>query len=156
MRGTLIYSFSLFIIFLSSCKDGQDSIRVFPKGFEGHAIIIFDEEKGKELVIEEGKRLYQFPESGVVISKADENYGPQTHQYFFETDKSERRGIAFISAFNYDAVNKSETKIAFHEIIVGKSGNRPAYKVFTIGKGKDIQKWIDSRNDFVEKVFENY
>jgi hypothetical protein len=141
-----------FVLSLMACSKGEDSFRIVPKGYEGLVIIIFDADKSDVQNYEDGKRVYKIPDSGILISGFSENYGAQSPFYFEEDDNGKRKGIPFFSNFNYDKVNQTNIRCAFNEQIVGATKSRPAYKSFLVGKGKDIEKWIDKNNDLVEQA----
>ena len=142
--------FAIAIFSLMSCSKGEDSIRLVPKNYEGLVLIIFDEKSGDKTDYEAGKRLYRIPESGILITSFSENYGAQTPVYYEEDGNGKRRGLPFFSNFNYDKVNQTNIRCAFNEEIVGATKTHPAYKSFLVGKGKDIEKWTNQRNDLVK------
>jgi hypothetical protein len=69
-----------FIVFLSSCIQRADSERhIIPKGFAGLEIIIYDQKDGSPAKYNDGFRVYEIPENGILKTQFKHQSGYIAH-----------------------------------------------------------------------------
>ncbi|MCX2679362.1 hypothetical protein OOZ15_05350 [Galbibacter sp. EGI 63066] len=156
----LILTLILGCIFLSCAEEGEDSIRLIPKGYEGPVLIVFNQSKGEPKEYEDGKRVYRIPENGILETQFEPNYGIQKHQFFYVDSLGNREEIPFVIVQEQDSLLKvkDRTKVyAFGESAPGKgTGFEPNEGKFTlphsrefyIGNLLDIEKSYQSKMKF--------
>jgi len=155
-------------LFFSCVEDGEDSIRLIPKGYEGPVLIVFNQSKGKPKEYENGKRVYRISENGILETPFEPNYGIQKHQYFYIDKEGNREQIPFIIVEEQDSLSKvkDRTKVyAFGESAYGKGigfepdkGNftLPDSREFYIGNLLDIEKSYNNKMKFSRENIEKY
>ena len=62
----------------------QADTYIFPKGFRGQAIIVFGIKNGQNLKIVNGRRIFQFDSSGILLTKADVPKGLVDQKFYFK------------------------------------------------------------------------
>ena len=60
-----------------------DEVYLIPRGFSGQIAVVFDVDKGEREVLEEGRRVYNIPEDGILIPRAKFNDAWHAEEYFF-------------------------------------------------------------------------
>ncbi|GAA5031385.1 hypothetical protein GCM10011506_20900 [Marivirga lumbricoides] len=161
----LILTLILGCLFFSCVEDGEDSIRLIPKGYEGPVLIIFNQSEGEPKEYENGKRIYRVPESGVLKTQFESNYGLQKHQFFYVDSLGNREEIPFIIVQEQDSLSKvnDRTKVyAFGEGAIGntkKYGSNeellyetPPAKIFVINNLVDVEEALRKKGWFLNKL----
>jgi hypothetical protein len=54
---------------------GEEELYLLPNSFTGIVVLIFNQQSGKPRVYEQGKRVYQIPESGILHTQFPPNTG---------------------------------------------------------------------------------
>lgn len=74
---------TLFFSLTLSCNKAEDVIFVIPEGYTGYVVIIYDQENGVPEKYENGKRVYEVPENGVLKTQFKANYGTSHYPEFY-------------------------------------------------------------------------
>ncbi len=158
----------LFITLVSCAQKAEDTIRLIPEGYEGAVIIIFNQEDGAPKEYEGDKRVYRIPESGVLRTQFEPNYGIQNHQFFYVDNNGERTEIPFVMTQNDGKIDKkgSDKTNAYLEQTIGKVEKydpdtkellhviEPA-RTFYIGKLENVDKDYQEQLNFTFKHHKN-
>lgn len=101
---------------LGSCKFAEDSIWLIPEGYVGPVIIIFNQPEGAPKKYENGKRVYEIPENGILRTRFGPNNGIQKHWYFYVNADGNRTPIEYIDQWEINERKYSPEKVyAFDE-----------------------------------------
>ena len=66
---------ALVCIALSGCNQGEREIVVVPSNYIGRVMIVFDQKNGMEPLYNDGKRVYNIPQNGILKTKFSPNPG---------------------------------------------------------------------------------
>mgnify|MGYP003641065344 CR=1 FL=1 len=158
----------LFLAIFSCAQKAEDTIRLIPEGYEGTVLIIFNQEDGMPKEYEDDKRIYRIPESGVLRTQFEPNYGIQNHLFFYVDGNGERTEIPFVMTQNDGTIDKNESDktYAYLEQTIGKVEKydpdtkellytiEPA-RTFYIGKLADVDKDYQEQLNFTFKHHKN-
>ena len=98
---------------------------IFPKDFHGQAIIAFGINKGDTLIIKNGRRIFSFDTSGVLLTQADPPRGIVDQQFFYQHSNGQLVPLLVYSYLQDKAENKDSltTKVfGWHE--KGSTGSK--------------------------------
>ncbi|MBW8200532.1 DUF6843 domain-containing protein [Flagellimonas abyssi] len=159
----------LLITMVGCAQKAEDTIRLIPEGYEGAVVIIYNQEDGAPKEYEENARVYRIPETGVLRTQFEPNYGVQNHQFFYVGSNGERSKIQFVmtNIEGFASENKGNDKIfAYLEQTIGEVEKynpdtkeliyiiEPA-RTFYIGRMKDIDKDYQEQLNFTFKHHKN-
>lgn len=65
----------VFVMSMTAQSCGQDKKEVFilPRNFTGYIVILYNQSTGSPIRLEDGKRIYEIPQNGVLITKSSDN-----------------------------------------------------------------------------------
>lgn len=86
------YSVALLcLLTLSSCsQEAEPEAYLIPKGFKGRANVIFNREDGVPPKYEDGRRLYEIPANGILLTQFKDEYGFVDRLYYYVDSNSKR------------------------------------------------------------------
>jgi hypothetical protein len=106
MRGITIklYSIALATLFgLNSCSQKPEpETYLIPQGFTGRVNILFNREDGVPRKYEDGRRVYQIPANGILLTQFRDEYGFVDRRYYY-FDSSGKRTQLHIYKHDYYA-----------------------------------------------------
>lgn len=77
---------------------------LIPEDYRGTVRIIFNEPCGAEPLMEHGRRLYQIPAEGILITKFKDEYGIIDQEYYLVGDGGKRRRIYSMNTSDFNEV----------------------------------------------------
>ncbi len=80
----------LFIMVFNSCQIAESSTFMIPKGYKGVVTIVFNQKNGMPKKYENGRRFYEIPSDGILLTQFKDDYGYIDYQYFY-TDSLKNR-----------------------------------------------------------------
>lgn len=96
----------LAFLLLISCKKSEKEILLVPKNYSGYIIILFDQKYGTPEKMQDGKRVYEIPSSGILKTQFKWNEGLREFpEYYFEKI-SATNNIPSFTEFNKIPDNK--------------------------------------------------
>jgi hypothetical protein len=140
----------------SSCQNrGEDAVYLIPKNYEGTLFIIFEHEKGRNVVYEEGKRVYRFDTTGILRTKFGPNFGLQQNFYFYVDSVGNKTSIRYLLPSQLQGSEEvvacnQETGINFDR---AKSVDRH-FEMTTLAKQKNIPTIGNERSSLMWKEIE--
>jgi hypothetical protein len=102
----------LMLVFLISdgffgCKHPEAENYYIPEGFKGRVNIIFDQSKGESSIYENGRRVYQVPTNGILLTQFKDEYGIVDHQYYYVDGRGYKKPLPiFRYEYNKDGTTK--------------------------------------------------
>lgn len=91
----ILVSILLFSIMLVGCHKGQEEVIIIPKDYIGYIIIIYNQKNSKEPKYEDGKIIYEIPESGILKTQLPDNSGWTNFPEFYYEKVSPENKITF-------------------------------------------------------------
>ena len=78
-----------------------------PKGFKGRVNLIFNQIKGEPPKYENGRRIYQIPANGILLTQFKDEYGIVDHQYYYIDGSGNKNPLQiFKYEYNKDGTTK--------------------------------------------------
>lgn len=81
---------------LSACRFGENCIHLIPDGYIGPVIIIFDQPDGQTKRYENGWRVYEIPDNGILKTQFGPTYGIQQHLYYYVDGSAKRKPLTYL------------------------------------------------------------
>lgn len=136
-----------FFMFLQINKAEPETFLI-PQNFRGKIVIFYEESCGQKPVYENGRRIYRFPESGILITNYKKTKGILDQEFYFVDEYGKRIKIAqkdvrdFNGAFSKPKNNTSRKEVGafysyagiFPSKVMGK------YHSHIISAYKDFEK----------------
>lgn len=160
----LIILINLFI--LSSCnKKAEPETYLIPKGFTGRVNIILNQKEGSSVKYEGGRRIYEIPTDGILLTQFAVNDGILDRKYCYIDSAGNKAELPI-----YQDENKSEgtkhpivkdnTNIGiFLDGTSGQYGNPPNavwWQEFLVSNNENEKKFfnVESKKEFEQKLKE--
>jgi hypothetical protein len=127
---------------------------LIPKDHRGNIVVFFDETCGSEPIFESGRRIYQIPNTGVLITKFKMNNGYLDQKIYFVDDSGARIQIPFFQRQNFETEKeewgrfRSSPVSGFTKETVGVFW---AYGAETYGLSKNSNAFIVSNFQYLER-----
>jgi len=90
MRTLQFFLLVAIIQFFAGCKQNQSEIYLLPDGFKGKVNIVFNQIKGVPPKYEGGKRAYEIPNNGILLTQFKDEYRIVKHEYFYVDSLNKR------------------------------------------------------------------
>ena len=125
----------------TGCQRAEPETFLFRDGFTGSAIIIQDRPDGAPATVEDGRRIYNIPQDGVLITQATQNTGTVDEKFFYVLADGTRREIVEreFSTLADTPQNRADTTVI---VVGGGAGSIGAdeipYRDFGIGTRAQI------------------
>lgn len=135
--------FSIILFFSSCFNQAEPEIHLIPKDYTGPVIIIFDDKQGVPAKYENGNRVYEIPQDGVLRTQFKKQQGsiaPGKLKYYYY-DKNERQEI------NYLQSTKDVTDSASYVFSKELSNATVRYLVGKVSEGDGYYKALRKRID---------
>lgn len=107
----------LFFLALTACgSTSEKSIFLIPQNFQGNVLIIFDQKNGRPAEYEKGLRTFTIPETGVLRTQFQPDYGVGDIDefYFVEPDGRRTKLKYFVEGFDNIREQKKTDVICFN------------------------------------------
>ena len=89
MKETILLNF--FIAFLLiNCKVVESNTFLIPVGFKGKVIIIFEQKNGTPTKYEKGRRIYDIPNDGILLTQFKLAYGLNDSKFYYKDSMDNR------------------------------------------------------------------
>jgi hypothetical protein len=160
-----VYFLIVAALSILSCNDPQPETYLIPQGFTGRVNVIFSRRDGAPNKYENGRRVYEIPANGVLLTQFKDEYGLVDHQYYYVDSNGKRTPLEI---YKYDHnkdgtvkwIVKDTNKLGiFSDGTTGQYGNNDNTKVvkwqeFVVSSyaGLDTLGSLDSFENRVKKV----
>jgi hypothetical protein len=94
------FSFLCFWAIVTGCEPKPETYLI-PDGFKGKINIIFNQPRGLPQRYENGRRVYDIPSNGILLTRFKDEYGIIDHQYFY-VDKGGNKSPLEIFHYQYN------------------------------------------------------
>jgi hypothetical protein len=79
-----------FLFFYFLLPKAEPEMFLIPQNLRGEIVVIFDENCGQHLDYENGRRIYRFPDSGVLITKSKKTMGVIDRKFYLVDENGNR------------------------------------------------------------------
>lgn len=157
--------FNLLWVFITmqamfGCKHAEPETYLISEGFKGKVNIIFNQEKGTAPKYEKGRRVYEIPINGVLLTQFKDEYGLVDHQFYYVDFAGKRTLLKIL----HDDIYKDSSSLANrYEIgifydgttgVYGNSGDPKAlhYQEFIVSDFNSLDSFFKPENQNVFKA----
>lgn len=150
----IILAFSL-PFFMACSNHTEPEIYLIPKGYVGIVNIIFNQKNGTPLKYENGKRVYEIPSNGILLTQFEAEFGKVDREFFYFDEKGKRQNLKIIQDYeiNEGSVN-NKNEIAIYNQVTGVYGNENIpYQGFEVSSFDSLAN-ANGYNDFRKKIKE--
>jgi hypothetical protein len=83
-----------FFMNITGCYNNPEpETYLIPKGFRGRVSIIFNQKDGAPIRYENGRRIYEIPSNGILLTQFKDEYGIINHEYYYVDSFGSRYGL---------------------------------------------------------------
>jgi hypothetical protein len=105
-----LYLLILATISMLSCNKPEPETYLIPQGFTGRVNVIFNRKDGAAPRYENGRRIYEIPSNGILLTQFKDEYGIVDHRYFY-VDSNGKRTSLKIYQYDYNKDGTTKWKI---------------------------------------------
>lgn len=157
-----LISFSLFLsslLLLSHCAPRtEDAVYVLPDGFEGNAVVLFDQPSGAQPEYSAGYRVYRIPRSGILKSSFQADHGGFAASKFCYASRFRGIGptpaaayLPYVNALDPATTNLAPTTtVAFNRGGFGRADKNG--EIFSVGRVAKADSLFEHREDLTEQA----
>jgi len=85
---------ALLMSLVVGCTDrAEPETFLIEKGYRGKINVIFNQPKGQAEKYENGRRIYEIPRNGILLTRFRDDYGLIDHQYFYVDSSGKREAL---------------------------------------------------------------
>ncbi len=142
----------LTLLTLSMLSRPEPEVFLIPENFRGRFVIYYQEPCGQKTLYETGKRIYEIPQDGVLITNFKENKGFMDHRFYLVNEKGDRTRIP---TFYWQSFESEKENWKYMHTETDENFTTQTVGVFT-GYGSETY-WISSNSDnFIVSDFSYY
>ncbi|MET0637852.1 MAG: hypothetical protein ABWZ25_17610 [Chitinophagaceae bacterium] len=156
MTITLVYLLSALQFIVSCGSQPEPETYLLPQDFTGKVNIIFNQANGEPVKYENGRRVYEIPANGILLTQFKDEDGIIDHEYYYVDSAGNRTRL---NVFSDDEKEKATNAGVFRDGTVGVYGNSSdpkslSYQEFYIASGNEFEMYFTPQyqKDFVDKV----
>ena len=138
-------------LFLSSCMMGVNEVFLIPDGYEGPVIVRFNEVAGIPIEMENGKRIFKVPQSGILKSEENLQKGYRDIEYFYIDGSGNTTEIESVQIQLLDDEEKIANDVKIYRLLVYGNGDIS----FIVGKLKDSEKHWEALEKLKKEVYKD-
>jgi hypothetical protein len=154
--SSLIWIFS-FVQLIIGCKQPEPETYLLPYGFTGKVNVIFNQSNGAPVRYERGRRIYEIPPNGILLTQFKDEEGVVNHEYYYIDSTGKRTQLEIFSDDEKDKIK--DTIGVFRDGTVGVYGNSDdpkslSYQEFYITNGNNFEMYFTHQyqKEFDDKV----
>ena len=149
----------LSMVSMLSCSNPEPEDYLLPEGFKGRATVIFNQKEGASPKYENGKRVYEIPANGILLTQFKDEYGIVNHHYYYVDSNGKRTALPIYQyEYNKDGTtkwivkNENETGI-FSDGTTGQygEGTSAPFQFFTVSSYNGLDT-IESNDIFNHRI----
>jgi hypothetical protein len=100
MKRSLVPLLIIIFVFVS-CKNPEPADFLIPKGYSGRTAVVFEQKQGERPKYEGGRRIYEIPDNGILLTQFKAEHGFVDYRYFL-VDKNGNKTLLPIYEFEYN------------------------------------------------------
>ncbi len=147
----------LTVLMFNGCINvplGEDYL--LPQGFKGRATVIFNQKNGLSEKYKDGRRVYEIPSNGILLTQFKPVYGIIDHHYYM--DSNGRKQTLPIYDHNQDGITRllikdsTQTGVFLDGTVGQYAGNDDApFQLFIVSPPNKLNS-IESDNNFNKRI----
>lgn len=143
--GNLVLIFSL-LQFVTACKQPEPETYLIPYGFKGKVNVIFNQSGGAAVKHENGRRVYEIPLNGILLTQFKDEEGIVNHEYYYADAAGKRTPLEIFSDKHKDKAAAEVTGV-FRDGTIGVYGNSTdpkslSYQEFYVTNGREFESFF--------------
>lgn len=107
MINNCFISYFLLILGIVSCQQPKPADFIIPKGYSGRVAVVFEQKQGEKPKYLNGRRIYEIPSDGILLTQFNAEYGFVDYRYFL-LDSNEK--LIPLPIYEYDHNNDGTIK----------------------------------------------
>jgi hypothetical protein len=137
---------------------GEDQIFVLPKGYSGVVTVLFNREDGQPVKYEEGKRVYEIPQNGILKTQFTKNTGWHNPDKYFYTENGNIIDVPYV--LDYKELKSNNYQVCCFS--TGKAGKNTSgisveFAQFYVGTKEEIDSAAEKNEkinpaDLIERI----
>ena len=150
----------LFTIVLG-CKHPEPESYLIPEGFKGKVNVIFNQLNGEPPRYEKGRRIYQVPVDGILLTQFKDEYGIVDHEYYYVDGRGNKKPLKIFSyEYNKDGTTKwmikdrNEVGVFLDGTTGGYGNSNIKYQEFIVSDYNTLDSFYlpKYQNSFIKKI----
>lgn len=164
----IYYLFATILSMISCSNNPEPEDYLIPKDFTGRVNIVFNQKNGIPAKYENGRRVYEIPDDGILLTQFKDEYGLVNRKYYY-IDSSGKKTALEIYQYEYNKdgttkwmiKNKNETGV-FLDGTTGQYGNdgdsrTVKYQEFVVSNYSELDSFFTEEykrkfDDKIEKI----
>jgi hypothetical protein len=158
--SNLIWIFSL-LQFVTGCSQRPEpETYLIPYGFKGKVNVIFNQPKGAAVKYDNGRRLYEIPPSGILLTQFKNEEGIINHEFYYIDSIGKRTQLKILSDNEKNDIGDAVG--VYRDGTVGVIGNSNdskslLYQEFYVTNGREFEDYFTPQyqkqfNDKVKQI----
>lgn len=150
-----------FFIFYLLLPRAEPETFLIPQNFRGQFEIIFNEPCGQTIPYEKGRRIYQFPDNGILITNAKQTFGVIDRKFYLINEKVNQTQLSEFHRTNFEKEQNdwhwtfSRTKLSKNLVGVINHPSNINYLIFTVSDYESLETESKEIRDEKQKSFQN-
>ena len=141
---SLFCQIALLQLFFSCAEQREPEIYLIPIGFVGKVNVIFNQTYGNAIKYEDGKRIYEIPRNGILLTQFKEEDGFTIHHYYYVDSTGTRLPLKIFLA---GSQSTTDDVGVFRDGTVGVYGSSDntkslSYQEFYVTKRSDFERYF--------------
>ena len=158
-----------FVVLLLGCVErAEPETFLIEKGYLGKINVVFNQPNGQAEKYEDGRRIYEIPSSGILMTRFKDNYGVMDQQYFYVDPRGRREALKTLDVTHFNeawTTTKSQNEPSRDEVAVffaarvgvyGNSQNPSSLKFqeFYVSSYRELKRYHEEKyqSEFLDKV----
>lgn len=149
------------LLFQSCMEESEPELFLIPNNYHGVVIVLFDQDNGQDESYIEGKRLYDIPGNGILLTKFSKTIHGKLSQGYYYKD-SDGRKIVEIEDYFLGDIDGNKNYVmngVYGQFTIMKdsinSGRPFQYYRFTIGKIKEKDSLQQAAEGLVQSLMQS-
>jgi hypothetical protein len=161
-KMSIVVNLIFFMQLLISChQQAEPEIYIIPENFTGKVNIIFNRKEGSEKKYDSGRRVYEIPTDGILLTQFKTNDGFIDRKYYYKSQSGELKLLKTFEADTiaaHNSLDRNEVGIFLDGIsgVYGNSGEPSAleYQEFLVSShnSKDSFFTDEYKKNFYKKI----
>lgn len=117
-----IICLTLILVSILSCKNHEPEDYLIPEGFRGRVNVIFNQKNGASPKYENGRRIYEIPSGGILLTRFKDEYGFVDHSFYYIGVNGKRTPLKILNVKMFTGDISTGNKIEVGIFLDGTTG----------------------------------
>lgn len=154
----ILAAFFIFYLFLPRA---EPETFLIPQNFRGQFAIIFNEACGQTISYEKGRRIYQIPDNGILMTNANRTFGVIDHKFYLIDENGNQIQLPEFHWSKFEEEQNdwhwtfSKTKLSKNLFGVINHPSNINYLIFTVSDYQSLENESEEIKDEKRKEFQS-